>query len=480
MERGCGILLPISSIPNKYGFGCFSLEAKEFVDYLSELGIKYWQILPLGPVDFVGSPYSSISSFAGDPLYIDLKTMLSDEQIESFGLTRDLSFPEYRKKKMQALHLCFDEYRERINYDDFVENNRKWLINYAVYMALSDELEVGYSKFPDEYKNNNSDETAAFILNHAREIEFYIFLQKIFFAQWNKIKTYANKKGIKIIGDIPIYCSLDSVEIYATKETFWLDNKGNPSYVAAVPGDYFNPDGQIWGNPLYDYNYLKKTKYEWWVDRFKHLSKIFDIIRIDHFRGLQAFYAVPYGDTTIKNGIWRQGPGMKFFETLYANGIKNLILEDLGVIDNAVIMLRKKTGLAGMRVMQFGFDGDTKNTNLPHFYDKNSVAYLGTHDNDTFMGFLSDSETRQRICRYFHLLDDTPKEQITKVAVDNLLSTNSDVCILTMQDILFEGSEYRINTPGTSEGNWIYKLRSDYKDSNFNKYLKDLIKLKNR
>lgn len=480
MERGCGVLLPVSSIPNKYGFGCFSAEAYEFVDYLSDLGMKYWQILPLGIVDDEGSPYSSVSAFAGEPLYIDIEKFLTKDELEIFGLNEDLSFADYRLKKQEALRYVFSKLYYKTDIDQFIEENDKWIYDYAVYMVLKEELGVGYTKFPDEYKNNESPETIEFIKSHSEEIVYYIFLQYLFFSQWSDLKNYANRKGIMIIGDVPIYCSMDSVDMYASKKNFLLNDKGIPTYISGVPGDYFNPDGQIWNNPLYDYDYMKQTKYNWWVHRLKHLSLLYDYIRIDHFRGFESFFAIPYKEKTVKNGAWMKGPGMDIFEAFYANGIKNLILEDLGEFSYAARALRRRTGLAGMKVMQFAFDGNTKNTHLPHDYEKNSVAYLGTHDNDTFVGFLSDLEQRRCFCEYFGISKKSDAETITKVAIEDLLSTNSNVCILTMQDILFQGSEYRINTPGTSEGNWIYKLDPDYEQVEYNKYLKQLIKTKNR
>lgn len=480
MERGCGVLLPVSSIPNKYGFGCFSAEAYEFVDYLSDLGMKYWQILPLGIVDDKGSPYSSVSAFAGEPLYIDIEQFLTKDELEIFGLNESLEFAEYRLKKQEALRYVFSKLYYKTDIDQFIEENDKWIYDYAVYMVLKDELGVGYTKFPDEYKNNESPETIEFIKSHSEEIVYYIFLQYLFFSQWSDLKNYANRKGIMIIGDVPIYCAMDSVDMYASKKNFLLSEKGIPTYISGVPGDYFNPDGQIWNNPLYDYDYMKQTKYSWWVHRLKHLSKLYDYIRIDHFRGFESFFAIPFKDKTVKNGAWMKGPGMDIFEAFYANGIKNLILEDLGEFSYAARALRRRTGLAGMKVMQFAFDGNTKNTHLPHDYEKNSVAYLGTHDNDTFVGFLSDAEQKRQFCEYFGLANNSTAETITKVAIEDLLSTNSNVCILTMQDILFQGSDYRINTPGTSEGNWIYKLDPNYEQFEYNKYLKQLIKTKNR
>ncbi len=480
MERGCGILLPISSLPNKYGFGCFSKEAYEFVDFLSELGMKYWQILPLGEVDPVGSPYSSVSAFAGEPLYIDIEKFLNADEIEFYKLSSRLPLTLYRKRKKEALRYVFDKLYYSTNIDKFIEKNEYWVYDYAVYMVLQDELETTYSNFPPEYKNVDSPETIKFIQSHSEEIVYYIFLQYLFFKQWGELKAYANEKGIKIIGDVPIYCSMDSVDMYANTKCFLLDQNKKPTFVSGVPGDYFNPEGQIWNNPLYDYAYLKSRKYHWWVQRLKHCTKLYDYIRIDHFRGFESYFAVPFGDKTVKRGKWRKGPGMDIFNEFERSGIENLILEDLGDISDDVRNLRKQTGLAGMKVMQFAFDGDTKNLHLPHDYEKNSVAYLGTHDNDTFMSFLKDTETKERICKYLHLPKTVSNQIVTRMAIENLVSTNSIVCVLTMQDILCEGGECRINTPGTDKGNWEYRLRPDYKENKYYEYLKQLLKNKNR
>ncbi len=480
MERGCGILLPISSLPNKLGFGCFSQEAYDFVDYLEELGMKYWQILPLGIVDDQGSPYSSVSAFAGEPLYIDIEEILDKNEISYYKLDAGASFSEYRKHKMEALRYVFSKLYYTTNIDAFIEEHEGWIYDYAIYMVLKDELGVAYTQFPKEFKDTNSPETIEFVKSHSEEIVYYIFLQYLFFKQWQELKDYANKKGISIIGDVPIYCSMESVDMYSSSENFMLDESGIPTYISGVPGDYFNPEGQIWNNPLYDYDYMKRTKFAWWVKRIKHLSKLYDWIRIDHFRGLESFFAIPYGDKNVKNGVWVKGPGIDIFEAFYANGIRNLILEDLGDISYAVKALRRRTGLAGMKVMQFAFDGDSKNTHLPHEYEKNSVAYLGTHDNDTFMGFLRDFASKQRLCKYLYLPDNASNIIVTRMAIENLLSTNSNVCILTMQDILCEGAKSRINTPGTAVGNWTYRLKPDYRSNQYNQYLKQLIKNKNR
>jgi 4-alpha-glucanotransferase len=480
MERGCGVLLPISSLPNKYGYGCFSKEAYEFVDFLSELGMKYWQILPLGEVDNVGSPYSSVSAFAGEPLYIDIEKYLNADELEFYKLNSSLPLWSYRERKKEALRYVFDKLYYSTNIDKFIEENESWVYDYAVYMVLQEELKTTYSHFPKEYKNNDSPETIKFIQGHSEDIVYYIFLQYLFFKQWTELKSYANKKGIKIIGDVPIYCSMDSVDMYANPRCFQLDQNKRPLFVSGVPGDYFNPEGQIWGNPLYDFNYMKQTKYHWWVQRLKHLTKLYDLIRIDHFRAFESYFEVPYGDKNVKRGKWRQGPGIDIFNEFEKNDIDNLILEDLGDISDEVRALRKQTGLAGMKVMQFAFDGDSKNLHLPHDYEKNSVAYLGTHDNDTFVGFLSNHGQKEKFCEYFGISKNSSKETITKIAIEDLLSTNSNVCILSMQDILFEGSECRINTPATDIGNWVYKLNQNYKQSDDNKYLKLLINLKNR
>ena len=481
MERGCGVLLPISSLPNKYGFGCFSHEAFEFVDFLASINMKYWQILPLGIVDDVGSPYSTISAFAGEPLYIGIEKILSDDEIDFFKLNSNLSFSEYRSRKNDALRYVFDKLYYSTNIDHFIEENEDWVYDYAVYMVLKDELKVPYLEFPKEYKNIDSVETINFIKTHSEEILYYIFLQYLFFTQWNELKVYANVKGIKIIGDIPIYCSMDSADMYASNKCFLLNREtGMPVYVSGVPGDYFNPDGQIWNTPIYDYDYMRSNHYEWWVKRLKHLSKLYDYVRIDHFRGFESYFAVPYGEDTVIHGRWFKGPGIEIFDEFKRNKINNLILEDLGDISDEVRELRRQTGLAGMKVMQFAFDGDTKNLHLPHLYQANSVAYLGTHDNNTFIGYLKNKDIKARICNYLHLPQDVSNEIVTKMAIENLISTNANVCVLTMQDILCEGSECRINTPGTNKGNWAYRLNPNYKNNKYYAYLKQLIKNKNR
>lgn len=480
MERGCGILLPISALNNKYGFGCFSKEAYDFVDFISDLGMKYWQILPLGIVDEVGSPYSSVSAFAGEPLYIDIEQYLNKEELEFYKLSENLSFTDYRERKMEALRYIFNKLYYSTNIDRFIEENENWVYDYAVYMVLKDELKCTFVDFPEEYKNIDSKETIDFIESHSEQIIFYIFLQYLFFKQWRELKGYANLKSIKIIGDVPIYCALDSADVYASSNIFLLDENKRPTFVSGVPGDYFNPDGQIWNNPLYDYAYMKKNNYEWWVERLKHVSKFYDYVRIDHFRGFESYFAVPYGETTIKNGKWHKGPGIEIFDEFKKNGINNLILEDLGDISDDVRNLKKQTRLAGMKVIQFAFDGDYKNTHLPHEYEKNCVAYLGTHDNDTFMGFLKNIRAKQRICSYLHLPQYVDNKIVTRMAIENLISTNANVCILTMQDILCEDSDCRINTPGTSRGNWMYRLKRNYQDDRYCEYLKILIKNKNR
>ncbi len=480
MERGCGILLPISSLNNKYGYGCFSKEAYDFVDFLFELGIKYWQILPLGIVDKYGSPYSSVSAFAGEPLYIDIEKYLNEEEIDFFKLNENLSFSDYRTRKMECLKYVFDKLYYSTNIDEFIEKNENWVYDYAVYMVLKDELKVSFVDFPACYKDTDSKETLDFMNSHSEEILFYIFLQFLFFKQWQDLKNYANFKSIKIIGDVPIYCALDSADIYAESKNFLLDENKMPTYVSGVPGDYFNPEGQIWNNPLYDYEYMKKHHYAWWVQRLKHCSEIYDYIRIDHFRGFESYFAVPYGENTIKNGRWQKGPGIEIFNEFKKNKITNLILEDLGDISDAVRNLREQTKLAGMKVIQFAFDGDYKNTNLPHEYEKNTVAYLGTHDNDTFMGFLKDKEAKTRLCSYLHLPPETDNKIVTYMAIENLVSTNSDVCILTMQDLQCEDSDCRINSPGKAKGNWEYKLKKNYQSDKYYMYLKQLIKNKNR
>ena len=277
-----------------------------------------------------------------------------------------------------------------------------------------------------------------------------------------------------------IYLSEDSADVWAWPELFNLDKNGCKTECAGVPPDYFSEEGQHWGNPTYNWDAIKQQNFGWWIERLKHSFAMFDHVRLDHFRAFESYFAVPFGDKDVKRGKWKRGPGIEIFNKFKENDINNLILEDLGDISDEVRALRKQTELAGMKVMQFAFDGDSKNLHLPHDYEKNSVAYLGTHDNDTFMSFLKDKKMKDRFCEYLHLPKNTPNDIVTKMAIENLISTNSVVCVLTMQDILCEGSECRINTPGTDKGNWEYRLKPTYKEGRYYEYLKQLIKNKNR
>ena len=420
MQRGCGILLHISSLPESSGEGCFPHDCYDFIDFLSSAKVRYWQVLPLGPTDYFGSPYAPASVFAGNIDFINKNNVL------------------------EKLYKTADKTKLKI----FLSDNREWLDAYADFMVKAE----------------------------GGEKDFYIFSQMMFFDEWAKIRNYANGKSIQIIGDLPFYPAQDSADVYANKNLFDLD------YSAGVPPDYFNEDGQLWGNPVYNFKSMSRNKYKWWISRINHAMQMYDIIRIDHFRAFDSYYKIPVGAKNAKTGVWQKGPGMKFFNELSAIVPRvTIVLEDLGEITKSVETLRDATGYPGMRVMQFGFDGDTSNMHLPVNYPQNCVAYIGTHDNDTFIGFLksADKKTKGAVTEYLSSVN-LSKEDTTRLAIEDILQSRADVVVLCMQDLLFESSVSRMNTPGTTEGNWQYKIKSADLTPELKKYLRMLIERSGR
>lgn len=438
----------ITSLPSEQGAGCFDKHAYEFVDWLAQAGCKYWQVLGFNPTDAGGSPYSPLSVFAGNPNFIDLGQFYGEAE-----LLKDKS------TQINKTKLLFDIYRK--GYDksalaQFVKENNYWIESYATYMA----------KNTPDLPNIETD-----------LINFYIFEQMIFFEQWVKLKNYANGKGIQIIGDVPIYPAMDSADVFAFPNQFQLNSKGIPDAVAGVPPDYFNSEGQMWGNPLYNFAKMKQDKYKWWRERIKVTAKMFDVLRIDHFRAFESYYKIPAGAQSAKEGKWSKGPGMEIFNAIekVSPGVW-FILEDLGDITEQVRKLRDDTGFPGMRVMQFGFDGNFDNEHLPHNYIKNCVAYLGTHDNNTMAGFVqgADETTRKNIDGYLQSYRLNPKDT-TRLAIEKILGSNADVVVLSIQDLLQQGSEARMNVPGVSGGNWKYALNEGELTEGLAKYLKMLL-----
>ncbi len=481
MNRGSGLLVHITSLKDEFGYGCFSKEAYSFVDFLKKTNQKYWQILPLNPIDEYGSPYNNSSPYAIEPTLICLDEFLSREEQKEKGLEDKLTLDEYKDIKMEILREIFKKQTKTSKQIAFERKNKFWLDNYAKYMALEEKLHCKYEYFPKAYKNKNSELTKKLLARATKSIEFYKFLQFVAFSQWGKIKTYANKNGISIIGDMPFYPSMNSDVVWAEPENFQITDC-KLDFVSGVPADYFNSEGQIWNNPVYNVAKIKEDDYKFVVKKFKHACALYDYLRIDHFRGYENFFKIPANDLNAKKGKWEKGLGYAFFKKLKEEGVENLIAEDLGQIDEKVVKLKEKVGFPGMKVYQFAFDGDAKNVHLPENFEKNAIAYLGTHDNNTFCGFLETEceNAKDLVLKNLNLYENSTNEQICYSAIDKLLSSNANVVILMPQDLLCQDGKSRINKPGTIKNNWKYKLPKKFYGDTIVNYLQHTTMLYNR
>jgi len=480
--RECGILMPISSLPGPGGIGCFGSEAYHFVDFLAKAGQTIWQILPLSPTGYGDSPYQSCSAFAGNPYFIsledlkkegllkaaDLKDVFwgNDETQIDYGAIYNARFALLRKafanwkaqcenKNGCALYLP-DEYYA------YVLKNQHWLPDYAMYMAIKAAYGMKpWNEWPAGLKSRDEAALAEFAAANADEVLFWQFIQYKFGVQWGKLKAYANAKGIKIMGDVPIYVSADSVDAWTGGKLFELDEKGDFARVAGCPPDMFAADGQLWGNPVYDWKYHEATGYAWWISRVRSALEVYDMLRIDHFRGFDTYWAIPAGAPTARTGKWEQGPGMKLFNALEAAlGKLPIVAEDLGELFDSVRVLLKDSGFPGMKVLQFAFDSYDSEY-LPHNCYKNFVVYPGTHDNTTLQDWLdtADKKTLANVKRYLHLgKGDNAREAIIRAA----LATAADWAIIPMYDWLGCGAEAHLNTPGRLGGNWAWRAAKGF------------------
>ena len=467
--RASGILLPVSSIPSKYGIGAFSKEAYDFVDFLANAGQTYWQILPLGPTGYGDSPYQSFSTFAGNPYYIDLEELIEKKWItqkdcESCDWGDNESYVDYEKiylSRFKILKKAFlkSDIENCVEFRKFVEDNRFWLEGYAYYMAIKDSYEgKSWSEWDTDIRTRQPKALKQYGEKLQKEIAFYEFQQYLFATQWFKLKEYANKKGIKIIGDIPIYVAFDSADTWANPELFQFDKDGKPTAVAGTPPDSFSATGQLWGNPLYRWEYHKETGFAWWIQRIAYSYKLYDVVRIDHFRGFDEYYSIPYGDATAENGKWVKGPGYDLFKALKDSlGNLHVIAEDLGFLTPSVLKLVKKTGYPGMKVLQFAFDSREESDYLPHNYTANSIVYTGTHDNDNILGWYDSISRadRQFAKKYLNIRG---TKDLAWNFIRAAIASVSDTAIIPMQDYLELGSEARINTPSTLGNNWKWRM----------------------
>lgn len=474
MKRSAGILLPISSLPSKYGIGCFDKAAYAFVDFLKDAGQTCWQILPLGQTSYGDSPYQSFSTFAGNPYFISLdalcdEQLLTKEECEAAALpdTDCIDYSRLYETRYSLLRKAYNRMENDNAVPEFTAT-QPWLEDYALFMALKDHFGgVSWDNWTEDIRLRKEDALKHWKERLAKEIGFYQFLQYQFFRQWNNLKAYANANGIRIIGDIPIYVAFDSADAWANPELFQLDEMGLPEAVAGCPPDGFAADGQLWGNPLYDWEYHKETGFKWWIERLRQCFAMYDVVRIDHFRGFDEYYAIPYGDKTAKNGHWEQGPGMELFHAVEAAlGKREVIAEDLGFMTDSVRQLVKDSGFPNMKVLEFAFDSrDTgsRNDYLPHNYNENCVAYTGTHDNQTISSWFQTITDEERSMAREYLCDEfTPDEKLHRAFISLIMRSRAKLCIIPMQDWLGLDDKSRINVPSTVGTNWKWRLLPTY------------------
>ena len=473
-ERSSGILLHPTSLPGKYGIGSLGKEAYKFVDFLKKANQKLWQIFPLGPTGYGDSPYQCFSTFAGNPYLIDFdllieQNLLNEEDLRDVDFGGNEEYIDYGaiyNQKYPLLRKAYENFKANENkelkekLETFKTENSSWLNDYSLYISLKNHFNgLPWNEWEDDIRTRKEAAINKYKAELANEIEYHNFIQFLFFTQWNNVKKYANDNGIKIIGDIPIFVAVDSSDAWANPEIFLFDPELKPVKVAGVPPDYFSATGQLWGNPLYDWDKLKELNYKWWVDRVKANLSTCDIIRIDHFRGFDEYWAVPYGDKTAENGTWCPGPRTDLFNTIKNElGELPIIAEDLGTMTQGVIDLREATGFPGMKILGFAFDSKEENDYLPHTYTKNCVVYTGTHDNDTLIGwFTKANEDDKQFARNY--LNSRSDNEIHWDAIRGAWSSVASMAIAPIQDFLGLGSEARINTPGVAAGNWQWRLK---------------------
>ncbi len=465
--------MPIFSLPSPYGVGTLGEAAREFLDFLAAAGQSWWQILPVGPTSYGDSPYQSPSTYAGNPYLIDLDMLVEDglitrEEIESCHWGDDPTKVDYgclyyyRFTLLQkATDRGWDRDAEAVK--AFCEQNAHWLDDYALFMALKRHFDMqSWLEWPDrDVRLRKAEALEKYRQELSNDIRLFTYIQFLFYKQWESLRAYAHERGIGIIGDLPIYVALDSVDVWASPESFQLDEEGFPIEVAGVPPDYFTADGQLWGNPLYDYEAMEKTGYNWWIRRVDGASKLYDIVRIDHFRGFESYWAVPYGEKTAVNGHWVKGPGMSLVGVL-KNWFSNIrfIAEDLGYPSPEVVQLLKDSDFPGMKVLEFAFDSKDSSDYLPHCYTENCVCYGGTHDNDTLVGWLEQADKNDVAVaeKYLGLNQD---EGYLWGLLRGGMSSVARLFVTQMQDYLELSSDCRINVPGRLGGNWQWRMLPD-------------------
>ncbi len=468
ITRQAGILLPVSSLPSKYGMGSLGKAAKEWVDFLAAARQSCWQVLPMGPTGFGNSPYQSFSAFAGEPLYIDLDILAEDGLVSEKRLKKAqwgedpgrVDYDAVRKEREPILRKAFENFKKPKALARFRKENAAWVEDYALFMALKSAHEGRpWSQWEDGVRLREPAAMKKARKDLSKEIDYYVFAQYLFFQQWGKLKKYANKRGVSIIGDMPIYVSGDSADVWANPGQFQLDENNVPIKVAGCPPDAFSADGQLWGNPIYRWDKMAQDGFSWWIGCVKAKLSMFDVLRIDHFRGFESYWSIPYGDKTARGGKWVKGPGYDFIQAIN-NAVPGapIIAEDLGYLTPAVKTLQKRSGYPGMKVLHFAFTSWEDSSYLPHNYQNHCVVYTGTHDNDTTLGWIrhapeGDLEMAQDYLGF------TDEKQGVWCFIRAALSSVGDLAIIPMQDYLELGSEARMNTPSTvSPLNWSWRM----------------------
>ena len=474
--RKSGILMHLASLPSEYGVGTMGAAARKFADFLSDAGQQYWQLLPICPTSYGDSPYQSFSTFAGNPYFIDLDLLASEGLLDkkeyvSVNWGDDVSRIDYGRlyeQRYPVLKLAAKRFleNESEDFETFCELQAFWLEDYALFMTLKDTHGgCSWWQWEDELKRRDHSAIDKVRETMAEQIAFWKVLQYFFFRQWKSLKQYVNDKGIDFIGDLPIYVSQDSVDVWAHPELFQLDENLMPKEVSGCPPDGFSATGQLWGNPLFDWDKMAEDDYAWWVGRIDYFCHIYDVLRIDHFRGFDSYFAIPYGAETAKDGYWKQGPGMKLFNAVEAKiGKQPIIAEDLGFLTDSVKKLLADSGFPGMKVFELGFDSRDTNGNgyQPHNFIRDCVAYTGTHDNETLAGWYRElkKEDKKFALRYMGRKKLSINEAVWEI-IRLAQSSVADTCIIPIQDYLCLGNEARINHPSTLGGNWIWRLHKD-------------------
>ena len=471
--RSSGILMHITSLPSPYGIGTLGKAAYRFVDFLHKAGQHYWQILPVGPTGYGDSPYQTFCTYAGNHYLIDLNLLeeeglLQKSEIETGNWGDDRTKVDYGllfQERLPVLRKAFQRFASETSssFESFEGENQDWLEEYALFMALKNHFGgASWDQWPEEIRYHREAAVQAYREELKEEIAFQKFLQYEFFVQWKALRTYAHANGVQIIGDVPIYVPLDSSDVWSNPAVFQLDKERRPKCVAGVPPDYFSADGQLWGNPLYNWAQMKKDGYRWWIRRMQSAAELFDVVRIDHFRGIESYWSVPYGETTARNGVWVKGPGMNLIRAIKRELPElQFIAEDLGFLTPEVIALVKRSGFPGMKVLEFAFDSREPSDYLPHSYERNCICYTGTHDNETLVQWAEaiSPENYDYAVRY---LAKGEKEDICHAVIRAGMASVAKLFVAQMQDWLGLGAEARMNHPGTVDGkNWRWRLTEE-------------------